>query len=148
MVFSCAHTNNYILTKLKAKSPSGQDNKNRKRNVSNKGRRKNLKELTIKHDIVFDHYNTGVTRGKKLKNNWDNFLCKHRNFLTNPLSQLISPLFSITLTIKLPTKINKYYETLCTKSCSYCSSKNSHSLNWKLHLSVVLVKLILYSRPL
>jgi len=45
----------------------GQDNKNRKRNVSNRGRIKNLKELTLKCNIVFDYYNTGVTRGKKVK---------------------------------------------------------------------------------
>lgn len=95
--------------------------------MSNRGRRKNLKELTLKCNIVFDFYNTGVTTGKKkqpkiLKSICD-FLCKHRNFLTNPLSQVISPFSLIALTTKLPTKINNFYKILCTKSCSPCSSK-------------------------
>lgn len=94
--------------------------------MSNRGRRKKLKELTLKCNIVFDFYNTGVTTGKKknlktLKSIWDNFLCKHRNFLTNPLSQVISPFSPIALTMKHPTKIIS--EILCTKSCSPCSSK-------------------------
>lgn len=66
MIFSCMHTNNYIITKIK-ENPHWDRIIKTGKEMWVMEEEKKLRELTLKCNIVLDYHNTGVTRGENVK---------------------------------------------------------------------------------